>query len=286
MNSKQIHRQFYGKFDKCSWLDKDEQPAKREKDIYRLPIDAENLDKALLTNIITQFLGNDEVYLIITSGKAFLIKPDLIFDEILPYIKKQQIGIANQAMNKLIYIGTYNSVRNLKKAIVKDYPKTREKQPNTPIKIEFYANMYETKFEKVPRAVEDYFEQLEQLLNKDYGGVIEHLWIALVLREGVEPYTMRVQKRVSLGNPFNVSGFFATEHYFYNVASYDVKPDFEKLKTLTDKKEICSYIFKLLYQSFDILEKKSKSLGNFNHQQFKQDFLMGCQSLGFDNIGE
>lgn len=285
MDSKQLHRKFYGKFDKCNWLNKDEQPAKSEKDIYRYPIDTENLDKVSFTKIITEFLGNDEVYLIITSGKSFLIKPDLVFDKISSYLEKQQIGIANQAMDKLIYIGTYNSVRNLKKAIVQECPKIREKQPNTPIKVEFYANIYETKFEKVPRAVEDYFEQLEHLLNKDYGSHIEHLWISLILREEVEPYNMRVQKRVSLGNPFNVSGFFATEHYFYNVASYDVKPDFEKLKTLTDKKEICSYIFKLLYQSFDILEKKSKSLGDFNHQQFKQDFLMACQSFGFDNIG-
>ena len=121
--------------------------------------------------------------------------------------------------------------------------------------------------------VQEYFPLLEKGLNKDYGGSMEHLWIDLELVEGHKPWLFRFQKRVN--NPTSY-----TEFYSYNVGHYSVQPDFEKLKILSTKDEICSYVFELLYQSTKILEEKQRKLGGFNAIAFRRDFLTTCKEMG------
>ena len=65
----------------------------------------------------------------------------------------------------------------------------------------------------------------------------------------------------------------------YNVGHFSVKPDFEKLKSMKEE-SIMEYILTLIYESTEILSGKNKTLGNFDTDRFRSDFIKACKELG------
>ena len=103
---------------------------------------------------------------------------------------------------------------------------------------------------------------------------MEYLWINLDLIEKFKSFPFRFQKRVSQPTSY-------TEFYTYNVGSYSVRPDFEKLRSLSSDYEICSYIFGLLYQSTQVLVDKQNKLDGFEITKFRLDFLSALKKIGY-----
>lgn len=271
MEAKQIYNEFYKRFDLTQWFDEknsivEKQEFHDESDVnysYLGVGDEFQVEKFL--SILNEFFGENQLYVTIMRSKGFLLETAKIPDEISPFVGKKEIGIMNEMMGKMLF---FSHIGSFKKGIYKEFPKERERQIGTPLNVRFGANMYELKTEKVVKAVRDIFPKIEADLHLDYGGKMEHLWIDLVLVEGHKPFNFRFQKRVGVKNISNT----ATANYYYNVGHYSVKPDFKIIKTLNSKTEICAYIFELLHQSMEILEKKNKSLGDFNAKKFREDF--------------
>ncbi len=274
MDAKKLYRLFYNKFHTSVYLNEKNKECKEDElKLYSCGLNKGFKKDFVQQNIEEYFNNENELYLIITSGNSSLIKITNISEEIGKYIHKKQIGVINKSLDKIMFFQVYEGKGVFKKAIVKEYPKSREKSKGTPLKISLHANMYEKSTKHISEILTKPFEQLEKKLNTDYGGNIEHLWIDIELLKDRGEYPFRFQKRV------NIPSFSGRKEYYYNVGSYSIMPDFEKFKTLSDK-SILEYILTLLYNSMEILVSKKKKLKNFNAEQFRSDFVKVCAELG------
>lgn len=265
MEAKQIHRIFYKQFYLAQWLDKDHHIVDESQVHYDYLGVGEEFQREKFEKIIADFFGKEALYVAITLSKSLLVETSLLADTILPYLGKKEIGIMNQTMDKMLF---FSHIGSFQKGIYKEFPKEREKTAGTPLKVQFGANMYESKTEKVVRALEDILPEIEKALHQDYGGSMEELWIDLELIEGRGGFKFRFQKRVGIQN---IMGTHIAK-YYYNVGHYSVTPDFEVLKNLRTEEEIRHYILNLIYLSTEILQKKSKALGEFDAEKFRKDF--------------
>lgn len=268
MEPKQIFREFNKRFYLTKWHNS----ADGQTHYEYLGV-GEEFRRAEFEKILTNFFAQKELFVSITASKSFFLPIEKIADEILPFLGKKEIGIMNFEMDKILF---FSHIGSFKTGIYKEFPKSREREAGTPLLVNFHANMYEPKTEKIGGIIEPFFPKIEEALRQDYGGVMEHLWLDLVLIEHHEPLNFRFQKRVGIQDISMTS----VAEYFYNVGHYSVKPDFERLTTLTNEAEICRYIFGLWYDSMAILEKKSKSLGGFDAKKFRSDFKSACENLG------
>ncbi len=276
MDSKQLYRKFYSKFDLAKWLDEKDELADESSVKYDYCGTKEYFKKEFVKEELEKYFINDEIYLIITSGNSSLVSKSEITDRIENFIGKKEIGIIDKEFSKLIFFDSYGT---FKKGLVIEYPKSRIKEEGTALNAEFFANIYEASTERIVRAVEEPFDKLGKELSNDYGGNIEHLWISLELvenhlKEGVA-LPFRFQKRVTLSG-FGLPG----KDYCYNVGSYSVTPDFEKLKILPEEK-ICDYVLGLIYESTQILIDTKKKLNDFKAEQFRADFIAVCKKNGY-----
>lgn len=268
MEAKQIFREFNKRFYLTQWNN-----APDGGEHYEYLGVGEDFEKENFEKILMDFFGEKELYVSITAGKSFWLPIEKIADEILPFLGKKEIGIMNFIKDKILFI---SYIATFKTGIYKEYPKSREREAGTPLSVNFHANMIEEKTKKISEAIESFFPKIETALRQDYGGVMEFLWIDVVLIVWHDTFNFRFQKRVGIQD---ISGT-SVANYYYNVGHYSVKPDFDHLKTLQDEGEICRYIFGLLYDSMAVLEKKSKSLGGFNAQKFRTDFKTACEQQG------
>ncbi|MCV2485526.1 hypothetical protein OD917_11360 [Flavobacterium sp. SH_e] len=276
MESKQLFRLYNSKFFKANWLNENGELAQNDGEVkwFYCGIN-QDFNPEIVNEAINNTFEEDEIYLFISSNKSSLVSKSIVVEEIGKMLHKKEIGVMNKSCTKIIHFTTYGVFSS---GIIRDFPKSRLKTAGTPLKVTFHANILDSSTKKVADAIEDHFSNLEEELHRDYGGILEHLWIDLELVESHlksrDSWPFRFQKRVD--NPES-----HTELYSYNVGHYSVKPDFEKLRKLSSETSICSYIFELLYESTQVLVNKQKKLDGFNATAFRQDFLSACKKLGY-----
>lgn len=280
MDSKQLYRKFYSKFDLAEWLDVKDGITDESGVNYHYCGTKEDFKKNFIKEELEKVFLEDEIYVIITSGNSSLVSKSEIIDRIEKFIGKKEIGIIDKEFSKLIFLNSYGT---FKKGVVREYPNSRIKEKGTTLNAEFFANIYEASTERIARAVKEPFDKLGKKLSNDYGGNIEHLWISLELIEShlkeEKALPFRFQNRVTLSG-FGLPG----KKYCYNVVSYSVAPNFEKIKTLPEEL-ICDYILGLVYESIQTLIDKQKKLGGFDAIKFRSDFIKVCKELGYSIRG-
>ncbi len=223
---------------------------------------------------IETYFPNEKLYLITTRTESKLTTKTEIIDEIQDFIGKTEIYIADTDFKKVISINTYGTFT---KGIVKDYPKSRERNKGSKLNFKIYSNIIEASTKKVAEAIRKPSKILEEKLSKDYGGNMESLWISIELverhiRKG-KIHGFQFQKRVNVD-------YQGGKEYYYNVGRYSVVPDFRKLEEMPNEL-ICDYIFKLIYDFTKVLISNSKKLNGFDALKFNSDFLMYCNEMGY-----
>ena len=149
------------------------------------------------------------------------------------------------------------------------------------MKVSLNAAKCDSATSKIRDRLDDAFEVVSQDLSKDYGGIMQHLWIDFELiqshAERRPSWPFRFQKKVG-GSKCKLTGLPTPVRE--NVGHYGISPDFEKLlKTPIDS--VANYALSLIYESTSMLIEKKKKLGGFDAEKFRQDFLTSCKQHGF-----
>ena len=150
------------------------------------------------------------------------------------------------------------------------------------MEVGIHANMCDQATSPAAKALHTPFRQLSALLQGEYGGVIEHLWIDLELIEshartdGTQRWPFRFRKRVSGRSP--PFGLPPVPDKF-NVGHYSVRPDFQLIASLPSE-QVIPYALSLIYDSTAVLIENRKIWG-FDACLFRNKFLDGCRSIGY-----
>jgi hypothetical protein len=146
------------------------------------------------------------------------------------------------------------------------------------MKFAIHATDFDLSTEHLNAVLQPFCQSLGAALSKDYGGLMEHLWIDIELNPGHTkqrpPYAFRFQRRVSC-NPFRL----ASALEYRNVGHYSIRPDFFALAAIP-KEAVGCYLMELVYASTAILEQKLKRLGGFAAVTFRSDFRAELEKLG------
>ncbi len=140
------------------------------------------------------------------------------------------------------------------------------------------ANICDRATREIADVLRTAFAPIRKELSKDYGGIMEHLWIDFELIQDSAPYRFRFQKRGGGSSFTKLTGLPApvTE----NVGHYSVSPDFPKLLGLPIK-AVADYALSLIYDSTSFLIEKQTRLGGFVALRFRADFLAACNERGY-----
>lgn len=148
------------------------------------------------------------------------------------------------------------------------------------MKLSLYANAVDSSTWDISKILHEPFNQIENDLSGDYGGIMEHLWITFELiqhyAELRPPHKFRFQKRVS--GKGNLTGIDYPDQH--NVGHYSVRPDFQLLLIMPEDK-VAACALRLIYDSTSVLLEKKKKLGGFDAERFREDFLRECESHGY-----
>jgi hypothetical protein len=151
------------------------------------------------------------------------------------------------------------------------------------MQVALHANICDSTTERIARALDVPFKAIGRDLSKDYGGVLNHLWIDFELvethAERRPPWAIRFQKRVGGSSPDKLTGLPRQVHE--NVGHYSVRPDFQELRSIPPD-SVVSYVLSLIYASTSVLIEKQKKLGGFDAQKFRSDFLATCRQHGYE----
>lgn len=151
------------------------------------------------------------------------------------------------------------------------------------MEVGLHANMCDWTTRRVADALHTPFKAISKDLSKDYGGIMEHLWIDFELIEAHAqyrpPYSFRFQKRVGGSSPDKLTGLPRRVHE--NVGHYSVRPDFQELRSVRYE-SIVSYVLSLIYASTAVLIEKQKKLGGFDAQRFRSEFIATCRQHAYE----
>lgn len=143
------------------------------------------------------------------------------------------------------------------------------------------ANICDTETYPISCALVEPSQALSDLMRGDYGGVMEHLWIDVELRDfGDAPkpsWPFRFQKRVSGRSHFGLPPVDDS----FNVGHYSVRPDLQLLLTLPTKDSV-AHVLQVVYESTIILNGKQKRLGDFDVSRFRSRFLEAALNIGYE----
>jgi hypothetical protein len=150
------------------------------------------------------------------------------------------------------------------------------------MEVSLNAHMSDRATERIGKILRGAFETVEADLSKDYGGMIQHLWVDFELiqshAEGRRPFRFRLQKRVG-GSICKLTGL--PTPVYENVGHYSVRPYFQELLRIPPE-AVASYALSLIYASTSVLVEKQKKLGGFDAQRFRMDFLSSCRERGYE----
>jgi hypothetical protein len=138
--------------------------------------------------------------------------------------------------------------------------------------------------EHLAEAVRPYLERASAYLSRDYGGLMEHLWIDLEMspiRADIRPaWSFRFQRRVSLARSAKQFGLpvLSDEDDPKNVGHFSVRPDYFKLAEVP-LDNVHDFLLRLVYDEAVVLEKRSRGLGGFDARSFRRDLLEHIDSI-------
>ena len=92
-----------------------------------------------------------------------------------------------------------------------------------------------------------------------------------------QQFPFRFQKRVSGRSRFGLP----PSSDKFNVGHFSVRPDFQ-LITQQSIEETIKYILKLIYKSLAVLVEKQKKLGGFDAELFREKYVEGCRTIGYE----
>jgi len=272
MDTKQLFRLFNSKFYSTNWLNENNVLAQSEGEVkYSYCGVDKDFKFEFVSQKINETFSDEDIYLCISSNKSSLVSKSDAVTEIAKILHKKEIGIMDKSFTKMLF---FNSYGTFKSGIIREFPESRSRPNGHLLRVEFFANSMDESTTKVAKAIRKHFEHFEKALHNDYGGIMEYLWIDLELVAHYKSHPFRYQKRVS--QPSSYTDFFT-----YNVGHYSIHPDYERLKKLSTDKEICAYVFELLYHSTQILVEKQKKLGNFDATKFRLDFLSAMGKIEY-----
>jgi hypothetical protein len=139
--------------------------------------------------------------------------------------------------------------------------------------------------EHLAEAVRPYLERASAYLSRNYGGLMEHLWIDLEMspvRADIRPaWSFRFQRRVSLARSAKQFGLpvLSDEVDPKNVGHFSVRPDYFKLAEVP-LDNVPGFLLRLVYDEAVALEKRSRGLGGFDARSFRRDLLEHIASIG------
>ncbi|SEI90016.1 hypothetical protein SAMN04488018_106175 [Myroides marinus] len=268
---KQIFKDYQKKYHLCHWLDKNEQVASNEGEVFWQYCGLTDDFKEELVNAVieTFFKDKEYLYLCISPSKTDLINKELVAGRIAEQLHKKDIGITDESFDKMIHFTSYGVY---KKGINQGFDKVRKRSDNQSLQVSFFTNVIEEKTKLIPSYLNEYLRLIEKDLYKNYGGTMESLWIDIELVEKQEPYPFRFQKRVNSPSSY-------TDPYTYNVGHFSIKPDFNLLDKLQSKSLICLYLIDLLCESINELSNRKKALGDFDFSTFQSDFIEACEKV-------
>jgi hypothetical protein len=139
--------------------------------------------------------------------------------------------------------------------------------------------------EYLAEAVRPHLEVASAYMSRDYGGLMEHLWIDLEMSPGRadsrSTWSFRFQHRVSLARSARQWGLPAPSGVDdpKNVGYFSVRPDYFKLAEIP-LENVPAFLLKLVYDECSVLEKKSRRLGGFDAKSFRRDLLEHIAGIG------
>lgn len=139
--------------------------------------------------------------------------------------------------------------------------------------------------EHLAEAVRPYLEIASAYLCRDYGGLMEHLWIDLEMSPGradMRPaWSFRFQRQVSLARSAKQFGLPVPSgaNDPKNVGHFSVRPDYFKLAEVP-LDNVPGFLLRLVYDESAVLEKRSRRLGGFDAKSFRRDLLEHIASIG------
>ncbi|XLZ69288.1 hypothetical protein ABT364_22560 [Massilia sp. SR12] len=143
------------------------------------------------------------------------------------------------------------------------------------------ANICDTETYPISCALVEPSQAVSDLLRGNYGGVMEHLWIDIELRdvgaENQRNWPFRFQKRVSGRSPFGLPPIGDS----FNVGHYSVRPELGVLLTLPTKDTV-AHVLQAVYESTIVLNGKQKRLGDFDVDYFRRRFQEACLNIGHE----
>src|SRR6187401_3258998 len=102
------------------------------------------------------------------------------------------------------------------------------------MEVGLHANMCDSTTRRIADALHAPFNAISRDLSKDYGGMMNQLWIDFELIESHAerrpPRSFRFQKRVGGSSPDKLTGLPRTVHE--NVGHYSVRPNFQELRSV------------------------------------------------------
>jgi len=151
------------------------------------------------------------------------------------------------------------------------------------MEVGLHANMCDSTTQQIARALHGPFKTISKDLSKDYGGIMNHLWIDFELIEEHAkrrpPWSFRFQKRVGGSSPDKLTGLPRGIHE--NVGHYSIRPDFQQLRSVPPG-SVVSYVLGLIYASTSVLMEKRKKLGGFDAEKFRSEFIATCRRHGYE----
>ena len=148
--------------------------------------------------------------------------------------------------------------------------------------VKLYANIADESMQALSDALSPILIALGRRLDGDYGGVIEHVWIDVELRErgakadGSARHPFRFQQRVA-GRAHSRLAAIPDSH---NVGHFSVRPDFPRLRALSNDDAI-PYVLQLILDASLVLVEKGKKLGGFDGALFRARLRDECRRLGY-----
>jgi hypothetical protein len=145
-----------------------------------------------------------------------------------------------------------------------------------------HANMCDSTTKGIADALRVPFKAISGDLSKDYGGMMEHLWIDFELIEAhagrCPRWSFRFQTKVG-GSRDKLTGL--PRPVRKNVGHYSVRPDFQELRSVPPD-SVVSYVLSLIYASTSVLMEKHKKLSSFDAKTFRSDFRSWCKGHGYE----
>ncbi|MBK9163627.1 MAG: hypothetical protein IPM21_06855 [Acidobacteria bacterium] len=148
--------------------------------------------------------------------------------------------------------------------------------------VNFNANVCDLETEAIAGLLSEVFALIEKDVSKEYGGMMQHLWIDFELSQfGIDrrpPFPFRFQRKVG-GGVSKLTGLRTP--LFENVGHYSVRPDFDLLLNLP-LPSVAAYALNLIYASTSILIEKKKRLGGFKAECFRANLADSCARHGYE----